>query len=79
MEWRRSARHDVGLANAFREALDLPPSDSAIVSVPVPDAAVERLRAAGVRFVVMDGRARLAFHLYNTSDDVAVALAAIKG
>ncbi len=71
--------HDVGLANAFREALDLPPSDSAIVSVPVPDAAVERLRAAGVRFVVMDGRARLAFHLYNTSDDVAVALAAIKG
>ena len=72
-------RHDVGLANAFREALDLSPSDSAIVSVPVPDAAVDRLRAAGVRFVVMDGRVRLAFHLYNTLDDVEAALAAIKG
>jgi selenocysteine lyase/cysteine desulfurase len=71
--------HDVGLANELRAGLDLEPSNSAIVSVPVAPAAVDRLRQAGIRFVVMDGRVRLAFHLYNTQDEVAVAVAAITG
>jgi selenocysteine lyase/cysteine desulfurase len=71
--------HDVGLANELRRALDLEPSNSAIVSVPVAPAAVDRLRQAGIRFVVMDGRVRLAFHLYTTVDDVAAAVTAIKG
>ena len=71
--------HDVALANQLRTELDLAPSNSAIVSVPVPPRAVDRLRDAGIRFVVMDGRVRLAFHLYTTLDDVAAAVAAIKG
>ncbi len=75
----RIGEHNVGLANALRAGLDLPPSDSAIASVPVPEAATDRLREAGIRFAEMDGRARLAFHLYNTEDDVQRALAAIRG
>lgn len=66
--------HDVGLANAFRERLDLPPSTSAVVSL---DADVEALRAAGVRCSGRDGRARLAFHLYNDTDDVELAARAL--
>ncbi len=71
--------HNIALANAFRSGLGLPPSDSAIASVAVPDEAIERLRSAGARFSEMDGRARLAFHLYNTEEDVQAALAAIRG
>jgi hypothetical protein len=66
--------HDVGLANAFRARLDLPPSDSAVVSL---DADVDALRAAGVRCSGRDGRARLAFHLYNDSGDVDLAARAL--
>ncbi|MFI6520438.1 aminotransferase class V-fold PLP-dependent enzyme [Spirillospora sp. NPDC050679] len=68
--------HDVRLANRFREGVGLEPSDSAIVTVTAPDAA-ERLRAAGLRFSVRNGGARLAFHLYNTEDDVDTAVAAL--
>jgi selenocysteine lyase/cysteine desulfurase len=71
--------HDVGLANAFRAGLDLPPSNSAIASVPVAADAMARLREAGIRFAEMDGRARLAFHLYNTEEDVQAAVTAIAG
>ncbi len=71
--------HDVALANALRAGLDLPPSNSAIVSVPVSDEALGRLRAAGLRFAVMSGRARLAFHLYNTEQDVQTAVTTIRG
>lgn len=67
-------RHDVGLANRFRGRLGLPPSDSAVVSL---DADVDRLRAAGVRCAGRDGRARLAFHLYNDEDDVDLAARAL--
>lgn len=69
-------RHDVGLANRFRDRLGLPPSDSAVVSL---DADVDRLRAAGVRCSGRDGRARLAFHLYNDEDDVDLAARALRG
>jgi selenocysteine lyase/cysteine desulfurase len=37
------------------------------------------MRAAGIRFTVMDGRVRVAFHLYTTEADVDSALAAIRG
>jgi selenocysteine lyase/cysteine desulfurase len=67
-------RHDVGLANLFRERLGLPPSDSAVVSL---DADVDALRAAGARCSGRDGRARLAFHLYNDEDDVDLAARAL--
>jgi selenocysteine lyase/cysteine desulfurase len=69
-------RHDVGLANAFRERLGLAPAGSAIVSV---DADVDALRAAGVRCSGRDGRARLAFHLYNDEADVDLAACALGG
>lgn len=66
--------HDVRLADAFRERLDLPPSASAIVAL---EADVDALRAAGVRCSGRVGRARLAFHLYNDDDDVDLAARAL--
>ena len=71
--------HNVALANSFLTALDQPPSNSAIVSVPADDAAVARLTAAGVRFGVRAGRVRVAFHLYSTADDVDMAIGALRG
>ena len=70
--------HNIALANSFLTALDQPPSNSAIVSVPASDAAVSRLTAAGVRFGVRAGRVRVAFHLYSTPDDVDMAIGALK-
>ncbi|HEY5143531.1 MAG TPA: aminotransferase class V-fold PLP-dependent enzyme [Solirubrobacteraceae bacterium] len=70
--------HDVGLADAVREVLGLSPSASAVVSVAVSDAQVARLRAAGVRFAIRDGRARFAFHLYNREADADAVLAALR-
>jgi selenocysteine lyase/cysteine desulfurase len=67
--------HDVALANALRARLDLPPGDSAIVTV-AADGGLERLRAAGIRASVRAGAVRLSFHLHNTDADVeAVARA----
>lgn len=71
--------HNVGLANAFLTAMDQPPSNSAIVSVPADEAAVARLHAAGVRFGMRAGRVRVAFHLYSTTDDVELAVRALRG
>lgn len=68
--------YDIALANRFRAGLHLAPSNSAIVSVDIPGAE-ERLKAAGVRAAVRDGRLRAAFHLYNTEDDVDRALDAL--
>jgi selenocysteine lyase/cysteine desulfurase len=67
-------RHDVALADAFRDRVGLPPSGSAIVSL---EADVDALRAAGVRCSGRAGRARLAFHLYNDADDVDRAARAL--
>lgn len=69
-------RHNVVLANRFRAGLGMEPSGSAIVSVHVPGAA-ERLDAAGVAASVRGGHLRAAFHLYNTTDDVDLALEAL--
>ena len=68
-------RHDVGLANALRARLRMPPGDSAFVTVKVADA-MERLRAAKVAASIRAGAVRLSFHLHNTGADVeAVARA----
>ncbi|GAB2756382.1 aminotransferase class V-fold PLP-dependent enzyme [Salinifilum aidingensis] len=72
------AEHCVGLANRLRSALEMPPGDSAIVSVRRPDAG-RRLEEAGVRASVRQGGARLAFHLYNTAEDVDLAARALRG
>src|SRR5699024_6334715 len=66
--------HDVGLANRFRTGVGLGESDSAIVSLEASGAEIDRLRQAGIRFSVMDGRARFGFHLYSTAADVDAAL-----
>jgi selenocysteine lyase/cysteine desulfurase len=65
--------HDVGLANRLRAGIDLPPSDSAIVSIDLPGA-VEGLRARDIACAGRDGRLRLAFHLYVTQGDVDRAI-----
>jgi selenocysteine lyase/cysteine desulfurase len=61
--------HDLDLANRFRAGLDLPPGDSAIVFVDVPDAA-SRLERAGIMAAVRGGRLRTSWHLYNSAADV---------
>ena len=68
--------HNVGLANRFRDGLDLPPSNSAIVSTNLPGAD-ERLERAGIRAAVRGGALRASFHLYNTEEDVDAALSAL--
>ncbi|MDQ3857444.1 MAG: aminotransferase class V-fold PLP-dependent enzyme [Actinomycetota bacterium] len=68
--------HDLALANRFRAGLGLPPGDSAIVQVAVPDAE-ERLRRAGIRAAVRAGTLRASFHVYNTEGDVDAALDAL--
>jgi selenocysteine lyase/cysteine desulfurase len=65
--------HNVGLANRMRAALDLPPSNSAIVSAPLPGAR-ERLDAAGIIAAERGGRLRCSWHLYNTAADVDALL-----
>jgi selenocysteine lyase/cysteine desulfurase len=47
----------------------LPQQNSAIVSIPIADAA-DKLRAAGLRASVRAGAVRVAFHLYNTDSDL---------
>lgn len=69
--------HCAGLGDALRAGLGMPPAGSAIVAVAAPGAA-ERLDAAGVVTSVRAGAARLAFHLYNTDEDVARALDALR-
>ena len=70
--------HDVRLANRFRDAMGLEPSNSSIVPVSAAGAA-ERLAAAGVRAAVRAGNARLSFHVYNSDDDVDLAVSALGG
>ena len=70
--------HDVGLANAFREGLGLPPSDSAIVFSDLDAGGADRLAEAGVMAAVIGGRLRTAWHLYNTPADVDRALAVVR-
>jgi selenocysteine lyase/cysteine desulfurase len=70
--------HCVRLADATLTGLGLPPAGSAIISLDLPGAA-ERLAGAGVRSSVRAGRVRLAFHVYNTEEDVALVLGALSG
>ncbi len=61
--------HTVGLANRLRAELDLPPADSAIVSIPATHA-TDALQRAGIRASVRAGATRVGFHLYNTDADL---------
>jgi selenocysteine lyase/cysteine desulfurase len=70
-------RHNLALANEFRDGLGLPPSNSAIVSTNLPGAQ-EAFAAAGIRAAVRDGKLRASFHIYTTRADVHQALSALK-
>jgi selenocysteine lyase/cysteine desulfurase len=70
--------HCLGLANRLRAELDLPLSDSAIVSLPIADAA-DKLARVGIRASVRAGAVRVGFHLYNTDDDLDGLVDALAG
>jgi selenocysteine lyase/cysteine desulfurase len=68
--------HTLGLANRLRTELSLPPTDSAIVSIPTAQA-VDALQGAGVRASVRAGAVRVGFHLYNSDTDLDRLLEAL--
>ena len=68
--------HDLGLANRFRAGLGLEASDSAIVSVELPEAE-ERLRDLPVMAATRAGLLRTSWHLYNTEAEVDLVLEAL--
>jgi selenocysteine lyase/cysteine desulfurase len=70
--------HTLGLANRLRAELELPQQDSAIVSLPIEDAA-DKLQRAGVRASVRAGAVRVGFHLYNNENDLDRLLDALNG
>lgn len=68
-----------GLGDSLCEALDIPPQHQAIVSWPdVTGDDLTKLTAAGIRASGRAGRLRAAFHLWNTPDDVAAVVAALR-
>ncbi len=70
--------HDVGLANTLCAALELPPANSAIVSIAV-DPGFDERRLDGLATAHRAGRLRVGFHLYNTEEDVARTVEALRG
>jgi selenocysteine lyase/cysteine desulfurase len=70
--------HALGLANAFRERLQLAAGDSAIVAWPDADGSdLAALTAAGITASGRAGRARVAFHLWNDLEDVELGATAL--
>ncbi|GEL93919.1 aminotransferase class V-fold PLP-dependent enzyme [Cellulomonas composti] len=71
--------HDVGLADALRARLDLPPAGRAVVTLPDDEHGTlrARLEAAGCRVAGRGGGVRLAFHVWNDADDVELAADAL--
>ncbi|SDQ28312.1 aminotransferase class V-fold PLP-dependent enzyme [Leucobacter chromiiresistens] len=64
--------HAAGLANSARSVLGLAPGDSAIVTWPDRDGSdLAAMTEAGITASGRAGNARVAFHLWNTPDDVA--------
>jgi len=70
-------KHNIDLANRLRMGLDMPPGNSAIVTLPIPGAA-KHLAGAGIVATEWRGILRLSFHLHNSESDVARTLAALR-
>jgi selenocysteine lyase/cysteine desulfurase len=68
--------HDVALANRFRAGIGMEPSNSAIVSFDLPDAA-DKLERAGIQAAMRGGRVRVSWHVYNTDAEVDATLEAL--
>jgi selenocysteine lyase/cysteine desulfurase len=74
--------YTTGLAEAFRDGIGLeqPERPSAIVTWADPAGeALKRLSAAGLTASGRAGRARVAFHVFNTTQDVARTVRAVRG
>ncbi|MBX0299544.1 aminotransferase class V-fold PLP-dependent enzyme [Cryobacterium sp. 1639] len=70
--------HDTGLGNALCAGLGLPQRDQAIITWADPAGTdLARLTAAGITASGRAGRARVAFHLWNDTSDVAEILSAL--
>ncbi len=72
--------HTTGLAARFRAAVGIeePETATAIVTWLDPDGAdLARLQSAGITASGRNGRARVAFHVFNDADDVERAVAAL--
>ncbi|HEY4268466.1 MAG TPA: aminotransferase class V-fold PLP-dependent enzyme [Galbitalea sp.] len=70
--------HAAGLGDQLSAALRLPEFHQAIVTWSDPDGrALAQLKGAGIRASGRAGRVRLAFHLWNTEEDVAAVVAAL--
>lgn len=73
--WQRAA----GLGELLCQGLGLPLQRQAIVSWPDPDGTqLDRMTRAGIRASGRAGRARASFHLWNTEDDVAAIVRAVR-
>jgi selenocysteine lyase/cysteine desulfurase len=73
----RIHEHDVTLANLLRDGLDMAPSNSAIVTLPLHGAAA-LLAQSGIRATEWRGNLRLSFHVYNSAEDVERTLEALR-
>ncbi|WP_109472261.1 aminotransferase class V-fold PLP-dependent enzyme [Ornithinimicrobium cavernae] len=70
--------HDVRLANLLRDRIGAEPCARPVVCLEDPDGTrADRLQAAGVVCATRAERVRLAFHLWNTEDDVDLVSTAI--
>ena len=70
--------HATGLGDALCRGLGIPEQHQAIVTVADPDGCrLARLAVAGIRASGRAGRLRVAFHVWNTRDDVEAVLAAL--
>jgi selenocysteine lyase/cysteine desulfurase len=76
LDRRAIEAHTLGLANRLRTELSLPPTNSAIVSIPTAQA-VGALERAGIRASVRAGAVRVGFHLYNSEADLDRLLGAL--
>ena len=71
----RIEEHNLRLVRLFGEALDLPPHNSAIISV---EAGSVTSISGDLSATVRSGRARFSFHLYNDDSDVDRAVAFVR-
>ncbi len=72
----RIQEHNLTLTNQLREGLGMPPSNSAIVTLPMQGAAAV-LAQSGIRATEWRGNLRLSFHVYNSPEDVTRTLEAL--
>jgi len=73
-------QHNVALANALCAHLSLPEQDRPVVSLVDQDGTIAAaLAMAGALVASRAGRVRIAFHVWNTTDDVELVATALSG